>query len=298
MTDLQASRLTLRDGVGVNLVDAGEGPAVVFLHGITATLGYYRENLPFFARTHRVVAIDLPGFGRSDKPDIGYDMAYFAGVVEEILDRKGIERATLVGNSMGGLISMLFALRNPGRIDRLVLVDPAGITAYPRRLMLLGVQLLRILRVVDRPASLEDGAEQWERALLSPPRVPSEAVTLLFRLVFPDQPEIAARYIRAYVAAVSSDEYPNHLRATLRAGVSVLRHHVGERAAEIGAPTLIVWGARDRLLPVGGAHVLRSLIAGSRLIIYSQSGHCPMVDQPDRFNADVGRFLRGEEVGR
>ena len=123
-------------------------------------------------------------------------------------------------------------------------------------------------------------------------------ISALFNAVFPTRPDLAARYVRSYNRAIASDEYPLHLRAAFRSVWGVLRSPMHRRARHIGAPTLIFWGARDYLLPVTAARGLRKTIPHSRLLIYKDSGHCPMVDQPDRWNRDVEAFLDGHLVGR
>ena len=269
-------------GCKVHHVDVGreDAEAVVLLHGITATHRFYRHNIAYLARRRRVIAPDLPGFGGSGKPDVSYSTDYFVAVLAELLDAKGIERAHLVGNSMGGQIAMQFALAHPARVDRLVLVAPAGVTAVPMGLLRFGL----------------GGAAFTERHT---PRVPAAAIRLLFHgIIFPDRPDLAARYVRGYLAGLASQEGPLHFRTFYRALRGVLATPLRVRAREIGAPTLILWGARDRLLPVTAAPNLRRRIAHSRLLIYRESGHCPMVDQPDRWNHDVERFLDGEIIGR
>lgn len=271
------------DGCGIHLVDVGPrgGEAVVLLHGITATHRYWRGNIEHLAKRRRVIALDLPGFGRSDKPDVSYSTDYFVGCLAGLLDERGVARAHVVGNSMGGQIAMQFALAHPRRIDRLVLVDPAGVSALPMRLMNLAV-----------------GGAQIALWPIGAPPVPSVALALLFRLVFPNRPDLAARYTRSYAAAVRSPEFPMQFRAGVRAMRGVLATPLHRRARAIGAPTLIFWGARDRLLPVTAARPLRRTIPHARLLIYKESGHCPMVDQAERWNRDVEQFLDGKIVGR
>ena len=112
----------------VRYVAAGAGPAVVLVHGLGATLSVWNENVPALAQDHAVYAMDLPGHGWSDKPDdIAYDPVSGARFLVRFMDALGIPRATLVGNSGGGLIAALCALDYPERVDRLVLVDPAGL---------------------------------------------------------------------------------------------------------------------------------------------------------------------------
>jgi 4,5:9,10-diseco-3-hydroxy-5,9,17-trioxoandrosta-1(10),2-diene-4-oate hydrolase len=263
-------------------VDVGAGDeTLVLIHGLTATHRYYRQNIPHLARRRRVLALDLPGFGRSDKPDASYSTRFFVHTVARFLDEKGVRRATLIGNSMGGQIAMAFALEHPRRLDKLVLVDPAGVTRLP-------LWLLRVAMWMAGQAG----------ARLGPMRVPHPMVQALFTAVFPTRPDLAARYVRSYEEAIASSEYPLHLRSGFRAARGVLHTPLRGRVHEIDAPTLIVWGARDWLVPVTAARDLRRAIPNSRLLIYSRSGHCPMVDQPERWNRDVESFLDGRLVGR
>jgi pimeloyl-ACP methyl ester carboxylesterase len=104
--------------------------------------------------------------------------------------------------------------------------------------------------------------------------------------------------VAAYRRAIASDDYRLHLRSTMRAARGVMRRPMQRHVRRVASPTLIMWGARDYLLPVTAARQLQRLIPGARLVIYSQSGHCPMVDQPDRWNRDVQDFLDGFPVGR
>jgi pimeloyl-ACP methyl ester carboxylesterase len=266
------------DGTAIHHVDAGPkgGEAVVLVHGITATHRYYVQNIPHLAARRRVIALDLPGFGRSDKPDVDYSTSYFVHVLARFLDEKRIARAALVGNSMGGQIAMAFALAHPDRVDRLILVDPAGVTTLP-------IWLARV--------GLWAASGVGERVRARIPRVPRPMVEALFRAVFPGRPDLAERYVRSYARAIASPEYALHLRSVMRAAQGVVRSPMNRRARAIAAPTLIFWGAKDYLLPVRAARGLKHAIRGSRLIIYRDSGHCPMVDQPERWNRDVEAFL-------
>jgi pimeloyl-ACP methyl ester carboxylesterase len=272
---------TVIDGTAIHFLDAGprHEPAVLLIHGLTATHRYWLQNVTHLAERRRVLALDLPGFGRSDKPDVSYSTGYFVRTVAAFLDDRGVDRAVLVGNSMGGQIAMAFALEHARRVDKLVLVDPAGVTALP--LWLLRVGMWMAAGAIDHA-----------------PRVPRPLLEALFRMVFPTRPDLAARYVRSYHRAIVSDDYPLHLRAAFRAARGVLGAPMLARVRQIAAPTLIVWGAKDWLVPVTAARGLRRAIPDARLVIYRESGHCPMVDQPERWNRDVEAFLDGKPVGR
>src|SRR5215211_5881902 len=113
------------DGREVNYVDAGEGPGLVFVHGLGASWQSWLENIPEFARDHRVVAMDLPGFGCSDMPAEDISIEYYANWTFRLLDDLGIERAAVVGNSMGGFTAAEMAIRRPERVQRLAVVSAA-----------------------------------------------------------------------------------------------------------------------------------------------------------------------------
>jgi pimeloyl-ACP methyl ester carboxylesterase len=264
-------------GLRLHHLDAGprEAPALLLLPGIVATHRYWRDNVGALAERFRVLAPDLPGFGRSDKPDVPYTTAWFVEQVARFLDAKGVARAHFVGNSLGGQIAMAFALAHRQRVERLVLVAPAGISTD--RLRFAAPLLAALDRVTPPPLLL--------------PRVPRPALALLFRSVFPGRRDLAARYTRGYASAVASDEYPLYFRAMVRAMRGCLESPMIVHARNIEAPTLIVWGARDALLPVGAARALHRAMPNAALHVYERSGHCPMVDEPARFNDDVLRFL-------
>jgi len=273
------------DGTAIHHLDVGprDGQVLVLVHGLTATHRDWSNNVAHLARSRRVIALDLPGFGRSDKPDVDYSTGYFVHTIGRLLEHKGIARATLAGNSMGGQIAMAFALEFPKRVERLVLVDPAGVTRLP----------LWLMRVAMWAAG-GVGGKVGTRV----PRVPAAFVEGLFRAVFPTRPDLAARYVASYTRAIRSPDYPLHLRSGFRAAREVLKRPMHRAARQITAPTLIFWGARDYLLPVTAARSLRRAIPRSRLLIYRDSGHCPMVDQAARWNHDVESFLDGHVVGR
>src|SRR5258708_14811590 len=110
--------------------DRGRGPALVLIHGMFGDHLDWEPVLEGLAERHRVIAVDLPGFGESLKPDIDYDVCVFTLALAELLDRLGIERAVFAGNSFGGQIAMAFALEHPERVEKLVLITTGGLHEY------------------------------------------------------------------------------------------------------------------------------------------------------------------------
>ena len=117
----------------VNVIELGEGPAIVFVHGLSGSWPNWLEQLPVFARDHRVIAMDLPGFGHSPMPHEHITISAYARILDELLGTLGVDAATLIGNSMGGFVSAELAIAFPQRVERLVLVSAAGISTYRHR---------------------------------------------------------------------------------------------------------------------------------------------------------------------
>lgn len=253
---LEALRRTTVD-VGayrVHSVQAGTGEeCVVLLHGLSGSSRWWFRNLEAFAARFRVFVPDVIGFGRTRRAGPLPDIPGVAAVLAEWMEAVGAPRAHVVGHSMGGQLALHLAARFPGRVERLVLVDAAGI---PRPLGPRG--LLRFAREV------------------SPPRRWGDPAFL---------PVILGDSLRAGPLTV------------LRALSHIVRDDVRPLLGEVEAPTLVVWGEGDHIVPLEHGRTMRERIPGSRLLVLKRAAHNPMVDRPEDFNAAVLSFLGGEEVG-
>src|SRR5271166_923373 len=132
-------------GHPVNTIELGTGPAILFVHGLSGCWPNWLEQLSPFSATNRVIAVDLPGFGHSPEQAGGISMERYADLLAELLGRLGVERATVVGNSMGGLIACELAASHPDRVERLVLVSPAGMSTYRNSLTSRGLPVVQRL---------------------------------------------------------------------------------------------------------------------------------------------------------
>ncbi len=119
----------------MNLVDIGSGPPLIFIHGLSGCWQNWLEQIPHFARDHRVIALDLPGFGQSEMPAEEISISNYADTIDALMTELGIDTARIVGNSMGGFIAAEAAIKYPHRVERLVLVAAAGISLRPPRIM-------------------------------------------------------------------------------------------------------------------------------------------------------------------
>ena len=263
-------------GAMVNYAEVGEGEPILFVHGLAGCWQNWLENLPHFGRSHRAIALDLPGFGESPMPSWPIDMAAYGRLLHDFCEKLGIERvAALVGNSMGGFVSTEAVIERPERFDRLVLVSAAGIsfaeaqgreaTAFARTvkaaaLVLLGKPSAHFL---SRPRARQIGFGR----LVNYPR--SLRAELLWEQI---EPSIGAPGLASAVSAIAGYD---------------TRH----RLPEIEIPTMIVWGLRDRIVPVEAAIGYHRLIPRSRLEIFERTGHVPQMERPARFNALLHEFL-------
>lgn len=270
------------DAGTISMMESGEGPPVLMLHGLGATKASFLPTVTALSEHHRVIAIDLPGFGNSDKPLGGrYDASFFADAATAVLDALGIERAVIVGNSMGGRAAIEVGLRAPERVDRLVLLAPS----------------LAWLR--SRP---------WAAALrLVPPQLgaiqpaPRRVVDGVMRRLVPTSHEgwTAAgvdEFVRSYVE-------PRGRAAFYAAARNIyLEEPHGpdgfwSRLAQLEPEALFIWGRQDSLVPIGFARHVERVLPRARHIELD-CGHVPQLEAPDETHRAMVRLLAGRRAKR
>ncbi|MFF3906903.1 alpha/beta fold hydrolase [Streptomyces sp. NPDC001848] len=260
---------------------AGDGPALVLIHGIGDSSATWAELIPDLARTHTVLAPDLLGHGASDKPRADYSVAAYANGVRDLLTTLGMESATLVGHSLGGGVAMQFAYQFPERTERLILVSAGGV----------GREVNPVLRAVSLPGA---------HLMLSALRLPGMRLNLglaanVMRLLDTDLGQDTAELLNLVDAlpdATSRSAFIRTLRAVVdwrgQAVTMLDRCYLTE-----GMPTLLIWGDRDGVVPVRHAHRAHEAMPGSRLEIFQGAGHFPFHADPARFLALVEEFTGG-----
>jgi len=256
------------DGIRIHLTEAGDGPALVLLHGLSATHVNWERTIPAFADRWRVVAPDLPGHGRSDKPDAPYTIDFYAGVVRSLGRELGLKEAVVVGNSLGGQIAVELALTYPAWTRALVLVAPAG---------RFNLGLRTIASAV--------GAVATEGVLRSTlPRA-------LERCFFDPTCDAAVRRRAILAALMAGEESGAFARAVARSLAGALA--AGRQPLHlVTQPTLVVWGREDRIVTFAGSRRLLARVPHARLVAFDRCGHLPMLEHPERFNAALAEFLR------
>ena len=275
------------DGLEVHHVYGGQGSgSVVFIHGL-GSAGYleWRYTLPALAGSHRVYAPDLPGFGRSDKPAGGYGIPLFARVIEEYIRARRL-KPILVGTSMGGRVAMEVALRNPGSVRKLVLVNSLGVVRptvqpfYPLLLLpRVGEGMLGLIREALHRLP-PDQVRRYARRFMG---MSGDVDRVLDDTYLSGLREMHATYgfSQAYVSTVRSLAHPESYQAT----------SLMARLAACGLPVLLIWGARDRLLPVARARAAYEALPGAQLAVIEDAGHSPQVERPDEFNRVLESFF-------
>jgi len=266
-------------GVSVHFVEAGEGPPILFLHGLGGSWRDWSVNLPAFAATYRVLAMDFPGFGESDKPEVRYSIEWLTDVVEKFLQEQELDRLNLVGHSMGGVVALNVASRPKSRVKKLVIADAVGIgdksefLAYAMSKKIMGPDtewefvesfLKNQFRVMADDL-IEKQKPQTARDLFESLKMP-----IIGRPLLPMTPEVQMI-------------------------ASIFDFDIRPKLASIRQPTLILWGAKDPVASPQDAFFLQVKIHASTLILFPDSGHSPMMEHPSLFNQELGKFLHAGE---
>jgi pimeloyl-ACP methyl ester carboxylesterase len=253
----------------------GEGANLVLIEGLGTDLWMWFRQLPAFTPHFRTLVYDVRGIGRSDMPPGPYSHSQNAADLAGLLDHLGWERTHVLGISMGGFIAQQFALDYSARVDRLVLVSTAfgGPNMVP-----IPPEALRYL-IGTPEMTPEQRIREGAAVVYGNPRWPEE------------HSEEFEQIVRWRLQRLQPDEART---AQAMAGV---QFNVEERVGSITAPTLVIIGSEDRVVPPGNAEMLARAIPGARLDIIPGAGHHAWYEAADRFNADVLAFLKGETVG-
>ena len=282
---MERREITLH-GHRVTYTDVGAGPVVLLLHGIAGSGRTWDAVTGAIAEHARVIAPDLLGHGESAKPRGDYSLGAYASGARDLLTALGVERATVVGHSLGGGVAMQFAYQFPERCERLVLVSSGG----------LGREVTPVLRAATLPGAEVVLPLIAHRRVLDAARAISRATRWL---PFPARPALR-EVTRGYASLVDT-----HARAafvhTARSVIDVggQRVDASDRlylATEL--PTLVVWGARDSFIPVAHARHFAEQVPTARVEVFERAGHFPHCDEPERFARTFVDFLTTTEPAR
>ncbi len=265
----------------VSYVDAGAGPrTVILVHGLASNAGFWRYNIGELAKQFRVIAIDLPGYGKSEKGVYPYDMKFFAETVFNLLTSLGIEKVNYVGHSMGGQIGMTLAIAHPEKIEKLILLDPAGIEAFDK------------------------GEGNWLRSVVTVEGVKltnEEAIRRNLALNFYTWNNDLEWMVEERTRMAKAKEFDEFAYAVVRSVHGMLDQPTSKKLDKIIHPTLIVYGKQDGLIPnpylhpgfpsdvfEGGSKNIRNC----KLVEIPDAGHLVQIEQSGLVNAAIVEFLK------
>src|SRR5262245_47837150 len=257
----------IADGIRLRVLDAGQGPALFLLHGLSASHDIWEHVVDEFAERYRVIAPDLPGHGEAAKPDAPYTICFYAGVVRTLARELGINGAIVGGNSLGGKIALELACWYPRFVRALVLAAPAG--EYARGLRPFGKAIQALSRPVVMRAALDRALEQtfYDRTRVGHM---TRRKILAERLAAPDFPDFARAIARSVGGVLAADRQP---------------------LDRVVQPVLAIWGREDRIVPAYQSERLVRAIPHARLRMIDRCGHIAMLEQPGEFNRHLAEFL-------
>jgi pimeloyl-ACP methyl ester carboxylesterase len=260
----------------------GEGSPVILIHGLSNCVEDWLLNFNVLAEQHRVYALDMIGHGRTDKPlSASYQMPDLARFLKDFMDALHIPSAHLVGHSLGGAISLTLALNYPSYVNKLVLVDSAG----------LAQECAIILRLISIPGlgefmgsmglqgDLEKRMALQRKSWPDPEIVPDQMIQLKSTATL--WQDISKTYFKTLRASANIRGIKKSVYAPIIRGLPSLKN-----------PVLVVWGAQDDLLPVSQAQIVKDKVPNARVEIFEKCKHDPMVLNPNKFNQLVLEFLR------
>jgi pimeloyl-ACP methyl ester carboxylesterase len=257
-------------------------PVLLLVHGMAGSSATWLPVMGALAQHYTVIAPDLPGHGQSDKPRQDYSLGAQANALRDLLLAIGVEQATIVGQSLGGGIAMQLAYQHPRHCERLVLVSSGG----------LGQDVSWMLRFLTFP-----GVEYLTPAIFpSFVRDAGNSISRGLHRLGIRAPRLEEEW-RSYCSLTDPETREAFLR-TLRAVVNFSGQSVSARDRLYMSsvlPTLIVWGERDRIIPVAHAHDAHEAMPASRLVIFEESGHFPHSEEPQRFIEVLTEFVDGTE---
>ncbi|MCW8193206.1 alpha/beta fold hydrolase [Proteobacteria bacterium 005FR1] len=258
----------LLNGLNLHYLDAGEGPVVVWLHGSgPGASGHsnFKGNYPVFEKAgFRNIVVDLPGFGRSDKPaDAQYNLDFFVSNLVLLLDAIGVERCTLLGNSLGGAIALGTALTHPEKVEKLILMAPGGVEERETYFQMEGIK-----RMVEEYGAGPMNIEKMRKVM---------------SLQLFDSSQLQDKLLEERVAVAVTQ--PANLFSTM------MVPNMTERLAELVCPILGFWGANDKFNPPSGTFKVLDHAKNARFTLLNRCGHWVQVEHEALFNRQCLEFL-------
>lgn len=270
----------LNNGQQIAYVDEGEGPAIILIHGLGSYIPAWKKNISSLSKQYRVIALDLPGYGKSSKEAEEYSIPFFAKTVADLQQKLGIKNAVWAGHSMGGQIALRGALEYPQKINRLILLAPAGFERFTE-------QEGAMMKNFVTPQSIQ--------------ATPDSLIRQTFKATFYDFPEEAQFMIEDRVTIRNAENFEGYARAYAGSVQAMLDDPVFDKLSTIQLQTLIVFGKQDMLIPNRQFHtdltpkkVAKSghdQLPNSELKMIDKAGHFVHFEQSGKVNKAILQFL-------
>lgn len=257
------------DGVKLNYELNGKGPYVVFINGLTMDVNGWILQVPDFSKRYSVLRYDCRGQGQSDKPDMEYTPEIHAEDLKRLLDKLSIDKAHIVGLSNGGMIAQHFAVNYPQRLGALVLVDTCSY---------IGTLLELIIKTWIKATEVGGSELRYDVAL-----------PFLFSENF------IRNNLEKILSLKETSVKTNPPKAVINLARGCLKHNIHERLSNITAPTLIIVGEEDILIPLKYSRILHENIKNSKLLVMRDCGHVPPIEKPEEFNKAVISFIKDHD---
>jgi len=257
-------------GLRINFYEDGSGADLVLLHGMFGDYLDWEPVLELLARRFHVVASDLPGFGESGKPDVAYTSEFFVGSLDGFFSALGLKEIILAGNSFGGQIAMLYALRYPEKVSQLVLVDSGGFRGVPEAERAMARTILSRENLLAMPA----------------PMIP-----LIFSKVFVKESAEKERYLAKQTAKLKTADYPEYVRAVVQSIELSMATNLLEDLPKIKCPVLLLSGKEDSVVPPEQAEEAARRLPHATLEMMEGCGHMPQMEEPEEFARRVAGHI-------
>ncbi len=271
---------TLVNGINVHYIDEGKGEkTLILVHGLASNAGFWRYNIAELSSKYRVIAVDLPGYGKSDKGVYPYTLTFYADIISGLVKQLNLSTIYYAGNSMGGQIGIWFCLRHPEQVEKLVLTDPAGIEHFT------------------------PGEKEWFRGFFNTTIIKNTPEVTIRANLANNLYNFDERFewmVEERARTVKTPEFDDFAYTVVRCVNAMVDEPTDERLGQLKTPTLIIYGEQDLLIPNPVLHggTSRSIgekgvkeIPHARLVMIPNAGHISMMDQPAIYDKTVMDFL-------
>ncbi len=248
------------NGLNINYIAQGEGEAIIVLHGWGANINTILSIVNILKDRFKVYALDLPGFGESDEPKEPIGSFEYAEIVKDFMLDEGLSRASFIGHSFGGKLSIIMGSKYPHVVNKIVLIDSAGLIPKRGLKYYIKVYSFKTLRFIYK--------------------------NLFFWIKDEEKMEI-------FHKRFGSDDYKDTSGVMRRIFVKVVNENLKDLLKDIKAPTLLIWGDQDMDTPLYMAHIMEKEIEDSGLVVFEGAGHYSYLDDFIRFRAVINAFFNG-----